>query len=119
MNIFNRISLSISLLLSIFSKEGYSQTVYHPMLKSLEWISSYATFGSSYFFPTSPHGDTLITINNYTQYGTGSYSTLLREDSIQRKVFKWTSNTNTDILYYDFNANVGDSVPFGIVIGKD
>lgn len=119
MNIFNRILLSICVLLSICSKEGYSQTVYHPMLKNLEWISQHNTFGASYFFPTSPSGDTLITSNNYAQYGEGSYSVLLREDSIGRKVFRWNSNTNTDELFYDFTVDVGDSVPFGIVVGKD
>ena len=48
---------------------------------------------------------------NYTAY----YDGAIRQDSLQKKVFIWAGK---DTLLYDFNLNVGDTVPPSVVTGS-
>lgn len=63
---------------------------------------------TSYDYWIYPTNDTLVNGFNYKKYPTGSFQyVLLREDTIQKKVWRLSSNQSSETLLYDFTLGVG------------
>jgi hypothetical protein len=75
------------------------------MLDSLAWLSQLTSFTGTTYTWNYSLGDTVIGTNNYTKYS----NAFLREDTINRKVYRRDLTNNNDILLYDFDLNVGDT----------
>jgi hypothetical protein len=80
---------------------------YHPMLDSLTWVTQYFNFTGTWSTWYYSHGDTTISGNNYKIYYNGAY---LREDTINRKVYRWSTTSQVDYILYDFNLGFGDTL---------
>ena len=48
---------------------------------------------------------------SYSGYYYNACNCALRQDSLQKKVFQYSSTYSKDTLLYDFNLNVGDTLP--------
>ncbi|MES2760605.1 MAG: T9SS type A sorting domain-containing protein [Bacteroidota bacterium] len=119
----------------VICNTAFSQTnVYKPFPEnSAIWhVSKNSTSGLNYYnYKTS--GDTLIGAYTYKKvlyaYNTSpgpfnfssyTFKFAYRNDSINRKVYYLdvTGGANTDLLWYDFNLNIGDTVPGTFSYGR-
>lgn len=96
-----------------------------PEGNAIWYVSKNSTTGTGYYnYKTS--GDTLIGAYTYNKvlyaynltpgpfnFSPYTFKFAYRNDSINKKVYYLdvTGGTNTDILWYNFNLNVGDTVP--------
>ncbi len=134
--VMKRVLLFITTLLFVF-KTGYGQSnVYHPFPDtSAKWNQMYwyDYTGSPPCQVTSPNiiflaGDTIISSLHYKKLlGSGyeycqlpsddccvhynTYAGAIRQDSVHKKVYYCAVSTTTDRLLYDFNLNIGDTLP--------
>lgn len=95
-----KIKLFVLLLIVSNYVSGQAST-YHPLLNNTSWHVHASSF-SPWDFWISPSGDTIINSLKYTKYG----STLLREDSAQKKVWRWYSSQPSETLLYDFSLGI-------------
>lgn len=111
MTIINFLLASALALLAFL--QGQAQT-FHPMLRSdVQWEVSHVfpSAGSVSFsyswLSIDPANDTVINGHQY-RFLQGS---LLREDSMTRKVYRYDAQHDSDMVLYDWNLQLGDSVP--------
>jgi hypothetical protein len=97
-------TIRIVVLLCI-SLRALGQGNYSPMLDSLTWLTQTSNFTGTTYHWNYSLGDTTINSFNYTKYSSG----LLREDTINRLVYKYDTNNNIDLVLYDFTLNIGDT----------
>jgi len=107
------LSITFLIVSSVFSQ------AYRPMLSnSSEWY--YYTIGLGFQGTTqySIIGDTTVSNINYSKvYQTSNFNpALLREDSLNKKVYSIQWNNN-EALLYDFNLNPGDTFHISPVYG--
>ena len=110
-------------LLSLLTK---AQT-YIPLPESdAEWQTHQSNWdpgtntGSFWFYCTHPSGDTLLNGIKYTKLiryrdhiaTTASYQGAFRNDTAQRTVYFIPANSTGELLMYDFNVTIGDTLTF-------
>lgn len=107
--IFQIALISILIILLSFH-QSYCQK-YHPILKdSSTWYVLHEGWG----YTTESNcikGEDTINEVVYKKYGYvdfGNINALVREDTIERKVYKWICGS--EILLYDFSMKIGDSI---------
>ena len=88
----------------------YAQN-YNQLTKNIGWcIEEYVSLGSTPH-PYVNKGDTLI--NNFTYKKIAKYNsiiTLLREDTIQKKIWAILPDSTSETLIYDFNLIMGNQI---------
>jgi len=71
-------------------------------------------FGPTSFFRTEMYGDTVIGAYHYSKLYDGLGSSVpsggIRNDTLNKKVYRYFFATGTEYLLYDFNLAVGDTV---------
>ncbi|TXC75226.1 T9SS type A sorting domain-containing protein [Luteibaculum oceani] len=92
----------------MFISTGIHSQSYTKLLEDDKvWNVSYSNYANipptGYTTEYSFHKDTIINGITYQDFGA-----LLREDTVNRRVFYWYHNE--EYLLYDFNANVGDTI---------
>lgn len=126
------------LLLLLIGLNGFSQSYTPFPMENASWIESYfgmqTKCGYSNFYTT---GDTVInnlTYHKVTEYfhytmsdfngncngalNEGhTYRGSYRNDSLNKKVFWISSNNTNEILLYDFNLQIGDTIPYNPTFG--
>lgn len=91
----------------------YSQ-IYYPLLKNTTWYMYINSFGNIYNYWYYSLNDTAVNTITYKKYldssSSGNY-TLLREDTIQKKVWRMDNIQSTETLLYDFSLGIGGKLP--------
>ena len=106
------------ILLTVFvSSYCLSQQKYHPLLKNTTWYQAVAYMTGPGYYWYHIEKDTIVNAKTYKKYkyiSSGiivSGACLLREDTIQRKVWKIDKGQSTEHLMYDFTLNVAGTLP--------
>ncbi len=83
---------------------------------------TYLCFTVQYYI----NGDTSINTIQYhklysvylleTQYPTYAYKGAIRQDTAQKKIFFWLPNNPHEDILYDFNLNIGDTLPETLLV---
>lgn len=92
--------------LLVFCK-AIGQGNYSPMLDSLAWLTQTSDFTGTTYQWNYSMGDTIIGSDTYKKYNRA----YLKEDTINRKVYKYDTINNVDLVLYDFALNIGDTFP--------
>jgi hypothetical protein len=89
---------------------------YHPFTKNVGWcVEGYFGTGS-WLIAYKSNGDTLINSFNYKKLKKDESTTfLIREDSIQKKVWVVLPDSISETLLYDFNLIVGNQITLNYV----
>lgn len=109
--------LIIPFLIFICFSNVIAQTnVYHPFpIDSATWRFDYSSgscMGYCYSYDNIMKGDTTIGLYSYKVFNVyfGNVGAI-RQDISSKKVYYYSFSTNSEYLLYDFNLNVGDTIP--------
>lgn len=85
------------------------------MLDNTKWNLEIITFSGTSSEEIKKIGDTILLSKVYQIYKSPYYTHILREDTLQKKVYEWDSNINKEVVLFDFSLKVNDRFKNGNV----